>query len=68
MPAGRLPVVMLSAGAAIPMENVADAVSAELVPDWLLTSATKPNDPALVGVPKITPVEGFSWRPGGRVP
>ena len=51
---------MLSAGAAMPMENVADAVSAELVPDWLLTCNTKPNDPAPVGVPKITPLEGFS--------
>ena len=33
------------------MENVADAVSAELVPDWLLTCTMKLDDPTVVGVP-----------------
>ena len=67
VPAGRLVVVMVSAGGFTVMENIPDAVTTGYGPVWLVTCTEKVSDAVAVGVPEIRPPED-SWRPGGRDP
>lgn len=67
VPCGRLVVVMVSGGLVTVMLRLAVVLAGVGV--WeSVTLTVKLVVPTAVGIPEITPVEGFRVRPAGRLP